>query len=75
MYAFKYTFLKDIPELEIIRGKVVQVVQLSKCASHSHVLSKLGVGNNEGLLEEFFSEPFEINEERALGDFLIQRLS
>lgn len=75
MYSFKYTFIEDLHELGVTKGKEVQLVQLSKCASHSHVLSQLGVRNNEGLLEEFFSEPFEINEERALGDFLIQRLS
>ena len=75
MYHFKYTFIKSIPELDITRGEVVQLTQLSKCASHSHVLSKLKASVNKGLLEEFFSEPFELNEERTHGDFLIQRLS
>ena len=75
MYHFKYTFFKDIPELEITRGKVVQLVQLSKCASHTHVLSKLHISDERGLIEEFFSDPFEVNEERVLGDFLVSRLS
>ena len=75
MYDFKYIFLKDIPELEITRGKVVQLVQLSKCASHTHVLSTLRIRDERGVIEEFFSNPFELNEERVLGDFLVSRLS
>jgi hypothetical protein len=54
---------------------VVQLDQLSKCASHTHVLSRLGIREKEGLMEEFYSDPFELNEEQALGDFLVRRLS
>lgn len=74
MYILIYTTLKKIPALDLDKGESVAVSQLSKCASLKQVLSFLGFSNKEGHgLEDFYSDPLELNEQIAVGDFHIVR--
>lgn len=75
MYILNYTTLRQITALDLRKGETITVSQLSKCASHMHVLSFLGLREKEGHgLEEFYSDALEVNQEITLGDFLIRRI-